>query len=453
MGETIGVQVTFSETVTVSGSPRLVLGIGKDIRHAAWDSEASAGPIVAFRYGVTLQDWDADGISIGANAVDLNGGAIRNVNGVAADVNLGPHAIAQDPGRQVLGTPPPTIQRLAVPTTPFDPRGYVVGETIGVQVTFSEAVTVSGSPRLRLGIGEDVRDASWDQESSDDTVVVFHYVVMLEDRDEDGLSIGVDALDVSDGTIRMDNGLDADVDIGDHAIVDDGDQLVLGAPPERSCTDERSLASRYSRKVVREWNGTPFRVDIIRNFPDFVTDADLQQLLDPIGWLADQIEAQLGYRIVEMGDPIDVPDGARPGWDQDFERYWRNDGNNRLLPREPGQLLAFYLNDNNDSWDGQGSTMSAHPCCGTISYNKRSLGPLWTGDDPCCPTSTHEREAIVHELFHLFGFKHVLDAPFGRGGIVMSAGALDLPWRSGSSRFYAAWTDIDNLRCIFPEGG
>lgn len=345
---------------------------------------------------------------------------------------------------------PPRIRSLAITTSSFDARGYVVGEAIGIQVTFSEPVMVSGSPVLKLGLGEELAEARWDEAVSDGAFVSFRYVVTLEDRDEDGISIGADALDADDGTIQSGMGVKADLDIGNHAILEDGDHRVLGAPPERPCTDERSLALRYSRKVVREWDGTPFRVDIIRNFPDFVTDADLRRLLDPISRLADQIEAQLGYRIVEMGDPIDVPDGARPGWDQDFESYWRNDGNNRLLPREPGQLLAFYLNDNNDSWGGEGSTMSAHPCCGTISYNKRSLGPLWTGEDPCCQGSTHEREAIVHELFHLFGFKHVLDAPVGRGGIVMSAGALDLPWRSGSSRFYAAWTDIDNLRCIFP---
>ena len=68
-----------------------------------------------------------------------------------------------------------------------------------------------------------------------------------------------------------------------------------------------------SRRPMREWDGTPFRVDIVRNFPDFVTEADLQQLLDPIGRLADQIELQLGYPVLEMGDLIEVPAGsARP---------------------------------------------------------------------------------------------------------------------------------------------
>lgn len=450
-GETIAVEINFSEAVTVSGSPRLALEIGARIRHASWDPEPSTGPILAFRYEVTVGDRDADGITVGADALDLNGGAIRNANGVAADVNIGPHALAQDAGHRVLGVPPPTVQRLVVTTSPFDPRGYVVGEAIGIQVTFSEPVMVSGSPLLKLGLGEELVEAGWDEEASSGALVAFRYVVTLDDRDEDGISIGAGALDADDGTIQSGIGVGADLDIGDHAIADDGDHPVLGAPPDWACEDQRRLALGHDAQwtksgLVSQWDGTPFRVDMIRNFPDFVTDADLRRLLAPVDRLADQIESQLGYRIVEMGDLVDVPDGAPPGWDQDFRRYFRE----RRLIAEPGQILVFYLNDDNDT--GEGSLMVAHPCCGTISYNKGSLGPFWTGDDPCCRASTYEAEAIVHEVFHLLGFKHAVDQEH-LVGVRMSRGALDLPWESGSSSFYAAWTDIENLRCIFPEGG
>ena len=327
-----------------------------------------------------------------------------------------------------------------------------MSETIGIQITFSEAVMVSGTPLLKLGIGEGLLDAVWDEDASDGAFVAFRYEVTLEDHDDDGISIGADALDASSGTIRNANGVDADLDIGDHAIAEDGDHLVLGAPPERECADEGSLALTHTRVVVGQWDGTPFRVDIVRNFPDFVTDADLQRLLAPIGLLADQIEAQLGYRIVEMGDLIDVPDSARLGWDQDYERYWRE----RRLVGEPGQILAFYLNDDNQTWSDGGSMMSAHLCCGTLSYNKRALGLAWTGDDPCCQSGanqyTRQGETITHELFHLLGFKHYFDQ-HELIGVQMSPGGLDRPWKIGSPVFFATWTDIDNLRCIFPEGG
>ena len=450
-GESIGLQVTFSESVTVSGSPRLALQIGEYTRHASWDGEASNGPVVAFRYEVTAEDWDSDGITIAADALDLKGGAISGAN-AAADINLGAHAVAQSSDHLVLGKPPPSVESLFITTAPFDARGYAVSETIGIQITFSEAVEVSGSPVLRIGIGEEIREASWDEDASDGAFVAFRYSVTLEDRDDDGISVGADALDAGDGTIRNASGIDADLDIGDHTIADDGKALVLGAPPAHACTNERSLAlghdAQWTRRgLVSQWDGTPFRVDLIRNFPDFVTDGDLWQLLAPVGRLADQIEAQLGYRIVEMGDLVEVPDGVRPGWDQDFGRFLE-----RRPVAQPGQILVLYLNDNNDSWGGAGSPMSAGVCCGTIQYFQRALGPAWTGDDPCCRSNTIDRAAIVHEVFHLLGFKHAVDQEH-LVGVRMSRGALDLPWETGASSFYAAWTDIENLRCIFPEGG
>lgn len=227
-------------------------------------------------------------------------------------------------------------------------------------------------------------------------------------------------------------------------------------PPSKACADVRSLAWGHDAQfgangVVREWDGTPFRVDMVRNFPQFVTDADLRQLLAPVGRLADQIEGQLGYRIVEMGGLIDVPAEAPAGWDQRFDLYSQS---HRF--RERGQILVFYMNDDNpQDWDGRGgSIMSAHPCCGTITYNKRAMGRWWTDDDPCCKGNANGRdgEVIVHELFHLLGFKHADDQP-ELVGVEMSRGALDLPWQTGSQIYYATPSDVDNLRCIFPDGG
>ena len=346
---------------------------------------------------------------------------------------------------------PPTVAAVSVLTAPFDSIGYVVGDTIRMQVTFNENVSVSGDPTLALTIGASDVPAAFDEEHSQGAFVAFRYDVRHGDRDEDGLSIAADALDLGDSTIQSGAGVDADVALGAHAIENLPDQLVAGTPPQRVCTDEAQRARDFARPM-REWDGTPFRVDIVRNFPDFVTEADLQQLLDPIGRLADQIELQLGYPVLEMGDLIEAPAGAPAGWNQDFDRYVHND----LLPRERGQLLAFYLNDDNDfPWGGStGSPMSAHVCCGTASYNKRSVGPMWTGNDPCCQGDanqyTREGEVLVHELFHVLGFVHadVLDQ-----GVRMSLGALDQPWLSGSLVYFANWQDIEALRCIFPEGG
>ncbi len=221
-------------------------------------------------------------------------------------------------------------------------------------------------------------------------------------------------------------------------------------------TDEHRVARKYS-KIVAEWNGTPFRVDMIRNFPEFVTDRDLYEQLEPISVLSKQVEDQIGYSIVEMGTIIDVPVGAVHRWNEDFEYYWNNDSGSNLLPREPGQILVFYMNDDNPRrWDQfGGSPHSAHICCGTISYNKRTMGRWWRDEDPCCvdENSANGRygHVIVHELFHLLGFRHPDDEPPELGGVPMCEGHLYRPWTIGASRHSASREDIELLRRVFPE--
>ena len=224
----------------------------------------------------------------------------------------------------------------------------------------------------------------------------------------------------------------------------------------QSNLDERHLALQYS-KVVSEWEGNPFRVDMIRNFPSFVSDDDLWDLLRPVDRLADQIEEQLGYRIVETGNVIDTPAGAAPDWNANFNQYWQYDSDNALLPREKGQLLVFYMNDDNPvPWDAQGggSPLNAHICCGTISYNKRAMGDWWHGKDSACSgefaANGRDGESLVHELFHLFGFRHPDDPP--ERGVPMCEGALHNPWKIGACIHSASPNDIDRLQRVFPKG-
>lgn len=85
--------VTFSEPVTVSGSPRLALAIGTQTRQATYWTTI-LGNQVLFQYQVQASDVDQNGLSIGANALTLNGGSIRNASGNDAALGLGSHAIA-----------------------------------------------------------------------------------------------------------------------------------------------------------------------------------------------------------------------------------------------------------------------------------------------------------------------------------------------------------------------
>lgn len=77
LGDTVTVRFTFSETVTVTGSPRIPVQ-GLTSRFATYAS-GSGTTALDFNYFVALGDEDRDGIAFNGNTLDLNGGTIKDV--------------------------------------------------------------------------------------------------------------------------------------------------------------------------------------------------------------------------------------------------------------------------------------------------------------------------------------------------------------------------------------
>ncbi len=97
--ETIDVSITFSEPVTVTGEPRLRLSVGERNRWANYSS--TDGATLTFAYTAKAVDHDDDGVSIDADALKLNGGAIVDVDGNAADLSA--PALSDQDGHRVNG--------------------------------------------------------------------------------------------------------------------------------------------------------------------------------------------------------------------------------------------------------------------------------------------------------------------------------------------------------------
>ena len=79
-GDTITVALTFSEAVTVAGTPYVVLDIGEQPRHAAYSGDGSSMAAQPFSYTVLPGDRDTDGVSLQANSLTLNGGGIQTTS-------------------------------------------------------------------------------------------------------------------------------------------------------------------------------------------------------------------------------------------------------------------------------------------------------------------------------------------------------------------------------------
>ncbi len=229
LGESIEVKVAFGRPVAVTGAPRLALTIGTQTRQAGWESATSKADTLVFGYAIRPADVDADGLSIAAGALTLNGGAIADVRpgAAAASLGLGSSAVTNDASHKVNGgLGPPGVAGLTVAAAPGGT--FERGDTVVATVTFNKAVDVTGGPRLALGIGSQTRQAAY-ASGTGTAALVFRYVVATADADADGLSIGASALALNGGTIDVAGGAtDALLSLEHHAIDDDGALRVAG---------------------------------------------------------------------------------------------------------------------------------------------------------------------------------------------------------------------------------
>ena len=230
LGEQIRVDVRFSGPVTVTGTPQLGLSIGSYTRQATYSRGGSItaheeyggtrGSTLVFTYTVQETDLDLDGISIAANALALNSGTISKASDASIAVSLSHTAVAADATRKVNGggtnpsggtspgdggNPKPSLRVSAVRLTgtPASETTYRLGEQIEVAVTFTDAVTVTGTPQIGLSIGSQTRQAVYDATQSKGTLVAFSYYVQATDADADGISIAANVLTLNSGTITL----------------------------------------------------------------------------------------------------------------------------------------------------------------------------------------------------------------------------------------------------------
>ena len=199
--------------------------------------------MLSFEYWVQATDYDPDGLSIGPNALRLNGGSIRGqVAPLDADLNLEHAAFANDPDLKVDGglDHPATILEIFFNSAPWNGDTYRQGEGVSVGVWFSKGVTpdlphssfdqrsagMPTVPTMTLRIGEHERDALYYAREHDGSALYFRYDVQEEDRDENGIGIPANALKTN-GVRILDFG-GADADLRHAALGDDPSQKVNG---------------------------------------------------------------------------------------------------------------------------------------------------------------------------------------------------------------------------------
>src|SRR5206468_5169328 len=181
IGQTLTYTASFSENVTVSGTPFIALTIGATTRNANYLS-GSGTSVLLFRYTVVSGDNDGNGIT-STSPINLNGGTIKDVAGNA------PSSLAFTPpnttGVLVDGVAP------AISSVTAPPNGsYRAGQNLDFTVNYNDNVTVNlsgGTPSLSLTIGSTSRSATY-VSGTGTAALLFRYTIQAGDADATGIA-------------------------------------------------------------------------------------------------------------------------------------------------------------------------------------------------------------------------------------------------------------------------
>ncbi|MBA2672884.1 DUF4347 domain-containing protein, partial [Ramlibacter sp.] len=198
-GDVISVQVNFSEAVTVTGTPQLTLETGTTDRVVNYASGTGTNSLT-FTYTVQAGDTTADLDYISTAALALNAGTIKDAAGNNATLTLASPGAANSLGANkniVVDTAVPTVSGVTSSTTN---GAYKVGDVISVQVNFSEAVAVTGTPQLTLETGTTDRVVNYASGTGTNSLT-FTYTVQAGDTTADLDYISTAALALNGGTI------------------------------------------------------------------------------------------------------------------------------------------------------------------------------------------------------------------------------------------------------------
>ena len=242
IGDTIEVTVTFSENVTLTGSPQLELTIGSSARNAAYKS--ATGSKIVFSYTVAVGDTDTDGISIAGNKLSLNGGSIRDA--AENDADLSHSAVTTQSGHKVDGIKPTITSVYLIGSSSGQDDVHTIGEYFPAGMGFSENVYVGGypGPRMKLNFEGTTRSADfgWATPQCNDSICVtspgpfsrygislaFEYMIAKGDLDLDGVAINANSVVLNGGSIR--DGAGNDAVLTHSAVAEDSNYIVDGVP-------------------------------------------------------------------------------------------------------------------------------------------------------------------------------------------------------------------------------
>ncbi len=171
----------------------------------------------------------------------------------------------------------PDVTGVAVTSSPTSGDTYALGETMQVTLTFSEAVDVTGTPRLKIKMDPNYGEKWATYESGSGTAgLVFAYEVMQPNESTQGIAVLEDTLELNGGTIKS-TATEADADLAHSGLAHDANHKV-DWEANRSATGTPAIT------------GTARVGETLTADPSGISDADgLDNATFSYQWLADDV--------------------------------------------------------------------------------------------------------------------------------------------------------------------
>lgn len=196
IGSALDFSFVFSAPVDVTGTPRVALNIGNQLRYANFYTKSDSKTLV-FRYVIVSGYGSSNGVGV-AGPIQLSGGSITSTSSVTLSFRNSFY-----PGI-LVNAPAPGI--LSVTPVGSPPTFLKAGDTSDFDVVFSEPVIATNSKtRLRVLVGTGSHFATYVSGSGTTT---FRYRVYfpIDAYDNDGIGLSP-TLEATDGILKNLNGV------------------------------------------------------------------------------------------------------------------------------------------------------------------------------------------------------------------------------------------------------
>ena len=206
--QVIEVTMNFNMDVVVEGDVSIELHLGLD--NYNWDVakrlaqyiRGSGTDVLVFGYTVQSGDMDPEGVGLvmGTERYGFVGDGAIKAKGTNVERNPWYIGTGHQPDHKV-DTAPPSVSSVSIASQPNNGKAYVIGELIGVEVVFSEGVTIRGDVRLEMDIGGVPGRAAYTGDQGFVRTALFQYEVEEGDVDTDGIGIGANRILLDGGGI------------------------------------------------------------------------------------------------------------------------------------------------------------------------------------------------------------------------------------------------------------